>query len=346
MGRRDASSKDRTEKVLGPEGEEPKSSMTLYAFCTKHFIQLFGTDKCSIVCNLIFIQLFTLFSFIMNIFFNNLEECQKNGCHFDAKNNDQFEHLAYHRQLLLDHYGNIAHEIALAGREMIDKDIGTQVPTNLSQQNITLQQQPVSDGILDYPDQQDVFGNESPMDCCISVFCSKNVGIHSQKGLHAQANLLLGGMNSNMSVPHGNISLTTYAGMRFSNPQNDCYLNSAVNNILTNLSMRQEILNPNLPHSNSQQPVINELRKLLSATDSVKSVRPLKEALKQCYPQSAIYSNEAQHDAGEAFFNILHFLPRIEDRFRIMIKIQRTCSNPSCQHKNEILEDENITFLL
>ena len=25
-----------------------------------------------------------------------------------------------------------------------------------------------------------------------------------------------------------------------------------------------------------------------------------------------------------------------------MIKIQRTCSNPSCQHKNEILEDENI----
>ena len=108
----------------------------------------------------------------MNFFFNNQEECQLISCHFDAKNNDHFEHLAYHRQLLLDHYGNIAHEIALAGREMMDKDIGTQVPTNLSQQNITLQQQSVREGILEHPDQQNVFGNESPMDCCISVFCS------------------------------------------------------------------------------------------------------------------------------------------------------------------------------
>ena len=232
----------------------------------------------------------------MNTFFKTIkEECQRIGCHFDANNNDQFEHLAHHRQLCLDRYSNIAYEIALSGRDIIDKDLGTQVPTNLSQQNVTLQQLPVNDGILVYPDQQDIFGHKSPIDC-FSTFCSQqNIEIQSQNGLRVQATILLGGMNSNRSVPHGNILLTTYAGMRLTNPQNDCYLNSAVNNILTNPSMRQEIQNQSLQHSHFQQLVINELRNLLSATESVKSVRPLKEALKHCYPQSGSYSNGEQH---------------------------------------------------
>ena len=66
-----------------------------------------------------YLKIYLLPSYIMKAFNNLEEECQRIGCRFDANDNDLFEHLSYHRTLLLDHLSNIAHEIGPVGREKI-----------------------------------------------------------------------------------------------------------------------------------------------------------------------------------------------------------------------------------
>ena len=69
-------------------------------------------------------------SFVMSFFFNTLEEeCQRVGCQFDATEKDLFEHLSHHRNLLQEHFSNIAHEILPVGREIDNKDLGNPIPT-------------------------------------------------------------------------------------------------------------------------------------------------------------------------------------------------------------------------
>ena len=278
----------------------------------------------------------------MNASSNLKDECQRIGCRLDGTDNDLFEHLSYHRTLLLDHLSNIAHEIGPVGRKITNKDLGIPALTTSSQQDIAPQKYSIRNAynmITTIMTQLPHFFKN-----IASLFKETALKIFSW-GKPVQPSTLLGGMNSNRPVPHDCISLATYNGMQFSNPKNDCYLNSAVNNILTNVSMRQAIQNQSLQHSHSHQLIINELRKLMSSAESVKSVKPLKEALKLCYPQVRSYSNDEQQDAGQAFFDIVQCLPNVEDSFKILIKTIRTCSNQTCQHQDGSTKIDNYINL-
>ena len=143
----------------------------------------------------------------------NPKECQQIGCHLDA-NMDEFEHFAHHRTLLLDIRANIAHEMGLVGRDdILEKDYvlvrgkGYPFPTNFSQQDI-------------------------------GYFCKLSK-------LKSQNRKLLGGFNINDSVLNLDPSNLLYNGLRLSNFRNDCYLNAAVNSIVTNPILLHEIKGQN-----------------------------------------------------------------------------------------------------
>ena len=72
---------------------------------------------------------------------------------------------------------------------------------------------------------------------------------------------LRGGMNFGGPQPPQHAALQVsgsrpYKGLQLTNPRNDCYLNTAVNNVITNDTFRKEIMNPDM----TTKWIINALR--------------------------------------------------------------------------------------
>jgi len=120
-----------------------------------------------------------------------------------------------------------------------------------------------------------------------------------------------------------------FAGLKLTNQFSvDCFLNSAVNTIVSNKVLMNELNSASADwHTNSKATAVaEELKRLANGATQVQNVRTLKAVLHQHIPRRVVYGTNEQEDAHTPFMDIVDCFPSMQAHLNISIETVRKCS--------------------
>merc|ERR1712020_380813 len=148
-------------------------------------------------------------------------------------------------------------------------------------------------------------------------------------------NKYCGGAKISSTKAAQDIVLPSYEGLRLYNPRNNCYIHAALNSIVTNPHIMEEMNYafqlPGMP------PFFREIENLVVCREEILNVICLKKQLYNQFPNTSSYNSDGQEDAAIPFWDIVNCLPVLEIKFRIKVKKVWKCL--VCQYEETKVED-------
>jgi len=133
-----------------------------------------------------------------------------------------------------------------------------------------------------------------------------------------------------------------FAGLKLTNQFSvDCFLNSAVNTIVSNKVLMNKINSASAGwHTGSKaKDVAEELNRLANGATQVQNVRTLKAVLHRHFPDKVSYAINQQEDAHEPFIDIVNCFPSVQANFNISIEKVRKCSE--CARESVLFDSDS-----
>ena len=162
---------------------------------------------------------------------------------------------------------------------------------------------------------------------------SNNPGMEMSKEM--LKNKYCGGAKISSTKAAQDIVLPSYEGLRLYNPRNNCYIHAALNSIVTNPHIMEEMSYafqlPGMP------PLFREIENMIVCRDEILNVVGLKKQLYNTFPNTPSYNSDGQEDAAVPFWDIVNCLPVLEIKF--MIKVKKVWKCLECQYEETKLED-------
>ena len=169
------------------------------------------------------------------------------------------------------------------------------------------------------------------------------------------------GMDNAIKSSKNNAVLTKYNGLKIANQnKNDCFLITAVNNIIGNEVIMTEVNNlPSLRDcyqrmldENSEEEyfpkvssiaIIREIVKITNSKEEVRCVMNLKRTLALKYSNTFTYQSNTQEDAGMSYLSMINCIPNLADKFKIIAKTTTKCS--ACDKLSDEQSDDSISWI-